>query len=59
MQYIAYLTHNPQDFFNGYEEPELVETVVFNDSDKYAQFDDILTLVNSGYKAIIFQREGG
>lgn len=58
MKYRAFLTHNPQDFFDGFEDPELTEVVEISDADDIKAIREILNQVNEGYKAIIFPREG-
>ena len=54
-KYKATLTHNPQDYFDGTEPEELVETMRLN-----TLLDMILMLckVDGGYKAIIEIEEG-
>lgn len=59
-KYRVYCTHNPQDFFEGSEPHELVETLDFDESVESCCFAiaKILELIDGGYKAIIFQKEG-
>ena len=58
MKYRTFLTHNPQEFFEGLEDPELTEVVEIADADDMKAVKEILHYVDEGYKAIIFQREG-
>lgn len=58
MKYISYLTHNPQDFFDDTEAPELIETITFSDTNNESEIQDILDMVDEGYKAIIFPLGG-
>ena len=57
MSYRAYLTHNPQDFFEGAEPEELQVIIDFENVNSRREIAKILMLVSSGYKAIIFQKE--
>lgn len=49
-EYKATFTHNPQDYFEGLEPEELVETMTISDLFDLIQ---VLTMVDEGYKAII------
>ena len=49
-EYKATFTHNPQDYFEGLEPEELVETMTISDLFDLVQ---VLTKVDDGYKAII------
>ena len=55
-EYKATFTHNPQDYFNGIEPDELVETKTISDIFDLAQ---VFEKVDDGYKAIIEQKDGG
>lgn len=54
-KYLAVLTHNPQDFFDGTEPNELCETVEFKRLSRSVR-KNLLGAVRNGYKAIIFDR---
>ena len=49
-EYKATFTHNPQDYFEGLEPEELVETMTISDLFDLVQ---VLTMVDEGYKASI------
>ena len=55
-EYKVTYTHNPQDYFNGSEPEELVETDTITDIFDLVQ---VLAMVDEGYKAIIEQKDGG
>ena len=55
MKYKVILTHNPQDYYEGIEDEELVEIRGF-DLLTVEQIAFILHMVDEGYKAI-FQQE--
>lgn len=55
-EYIVLFTHNPQDYFNGYECPELVEVRAFQKEDFLRE---ITQMVSDGYHAIIFPKQVG
>ena len=51
MEYTIVFTHNPQDYFNGYEPPDLV--LVTHTTGNNLQ-KEIVPMVTNGYHAIIF-----
>lgn len=55
-EYKATFTHNPQDYFEGNEPEELVETMTICDLIDLMQ---MLNKVDDGYKAIVEQKDGG
>ena len=59
MRYRVILTHNPQDFFNGKEDPELVQEIIFSGIFAGDVLKDVLKQVDGGYAAIIRQTEEG
>ena len=54
-KYNVIFTHNPQDFFEGSEPDELREAMTITEE---APLELILRMVDRGYVAVVFQRDG-
>lgn len=54
MKFRAFLTHNPQDFFDGTEDYELCEEVIIDGYGDEPHITKIFDAVAGGYKAILF-----
>ena len=57
-KYKAILVPDPQDYFEGREPKELTETIEFFNLFNYSKIQEILQMVDNGYKAIIMPIEG-